>query len=429
MQAVSLYDYLNIEVEDISISLTGKELGNLGDDKNSLRKAAINYYKKNIQGQTINHSYLGEVQFSNKGIKKIINSSADGTKLKFLPKLKEIIEKGEISKLHQPIKHRTDGIIGFRYIKTLINLNEEYKTVIVNIAQNAFGHLFYNLNYEAKIVDVLPARTRVGSSTISNNIISDENKNLNPTQNIIELSGNSNHIPYDKTNLVYKAAELFLQKANLVDFIIKIHIEKNIPVAAGLAGGSSNAAGTLWGLNKLFNDILNNSELHELASQIGSDLNFCLEGGTQIATSRGEVLSEISTPDLNIAIIKPKNLFISAKEAYEKWDALFGTTRHCEQNEAIHLLSNRKWIASSQAPRNDIYNHLEDAILSDYPEIQEIKDYLIKKGCKNVLMSGSGPSVFGIYEGEIDLLDANPDWEYFKVKSVNCGISLIHKQF
>jgi len=68
-------------------------------------------------------------------------------------------------------------------------------------------------------------------------------------------------------------------------------------------------------------------------------------------------------------------------------------------------------------------NHLEDAIIPDYPEIQEIKNYLIQKGCKNALMSGSGPSVFGIYEGELDLSDAKPYWECFKVKTIDFGIS------
>jgi len=419
MQAVSLYDYLNIDVEEVAIDLASKELDDFCNDLKSLRKSAINYYKKNIQGQSIEHPEIGEIQFSNKGIKKVINSSADETKLKFLPKLKEIIEKGAISELQQPIKNRNDGIIGFRYIKTTINLNGKNKTVIVNIAQNAFGHIFYNLNYDTKIVDVLPASTRAGSPTISNYIIPDENKILNPIQNIIELSGNSDQIPYDKTNLVYKAAELFLQKANLNGFKIKIYIEKNIPIAAGLAGGSSNAAGTLWGLNQLFNNILTSSEIHSLASQMGSDINFCLEGGTQVTTSRGEILSGISTPNLNIVIIKPKNLFISAKEAYTKYDKLSQKTKIkgleeiksaiCENNsDKIALLLN---------------NHLEESILPNYPKIQEIKGYLIQKGCKNALMSGSGPSVFGIYEDEIDLSDAKPDWECFKVKTIDAGVT------
>jgi 4-diphosphocytidyl-2-C-methyl-D-erythritol kinase len=238
-------------------------------------------------------------------------------------------------------------------------------------------------------------------------------------ENIIELSGNSDIIPYDKTNLVYKAAELFLKKAQIKNKKIKIYLEKNIPVAAGLAGGSSNAAGTLWGLNQLFQNILTNSELHELASRMGSDLNFCLEGGTQIATSRGEILSKICTSDLKIAIIKPKNLFISAKEAYVKYAAL------SQKPEIKGLEEIKSAIEENNADKiaNLLTNHLESSILPDYPEIVEIKNYLLKKGCKNVLMSGSGPSVFGIYEGEINFFDAKENWECFKVETVDFGVS------
>lgn len=246
-----------------------------------------------------------------------------------------------------------------------------------------------------------------------------EIENIDNTDNVIELSGNSKIIPYDKTNLVYKAAELFLNKADLTGKKIKIYIEKNIPVAAGMAGGSSNAAGALWGLNEFFGNILNYSEIHELASSMGSDINFCLEGGTQIATSRGEILSKISTPDLNIVIIKPKNLFISAKEAYTKFSELTQKPeiKDLEKMKEAILENNSDEIAKL------LSNHLENSILQDYPEIKEIKDFLMQKGCKNSLMSGSGPSVFGIYEGDMDLSDAKPDWECFKVNTISSGIT------
>lgn len=244
-------------------------------------------------------------------------------------------------------------------------------------------------------------------------------KKVETCENIVELSGNSDLIPYDKANLVYKAAELFLQKTNLTGFKVKINIEKNIPVAAGLAGGSSNAAGTLWGLNKSFSDILNSSEVHELASLMGSDLNFCLEGGTHITTSRGEILYKITTPKLNIVIIKPKNLFISAKEAYTKYDELSQKPEILgfEEIKSAIYENNHEKIAKL------LNNNLEEAILRDYPEIREIKDYLIRKGCKNALMSGSGPSVFGIYEGDIDLSDVKPQWECFKVNTIDLGVT------
>lgn len=316
---------------------------------------------------------------------------------------------------------------GFHEIQSIMQAVSLYDFLTIDVEDN-----------KTEIVDVLSAGTRAESSTISTNIITDENKNLNPSENIIELNGNSDQIPYDNKNLVYKAAEKFLDKANINGKKIKIYIEKNIPVAAGLAGGSSNAAGTLWGLNQIFENILSNSELHELAAQMGSDLNFCLEGGTQVATSRGEVLSPISTPDFKVVIIKPKNLFISAKEAYEKWDAIVLKGRtvilsdQARRWERENLSGVDILIDSHVSPTGFLRmtevlkNNLEDAILQDYPEIQEIKDYLMKKGCENTLMSGSGPSVFGIYENDIDLSDAKPDWECFKVKTINSGVSPTH---
>ena len=98
-------------------------------------------------------------------------------------------------------------------------------------------------------------------------------------QTRIILNGNSTEIPYDEKNIVYKAVKLFLQTCIPEPMQIEIYINKSIPVSAGLAGGSTNAAGTFFGLNKIFDNILSNTELHKLCAQLGSDLNFCLKGG------------------------------------------------------------------------------------------------------------------------------------------------------
>jgi len=236
--------------------------------------------------------------------------------------------------------------------------------------------------------------------------------------NKIELSGNSTLIPYDKNNIAFKSAELFLYKANLVGYEVKIDIQKNIPVAAGLAGGSSNAAGVLWGLNKIFKEILTKTELHQAASELGSDLNFCLKGGCCVATSRGEILSPITPPTLKIVIIKPKNIFISAKEAYIKF-SLLQNKRVCSELNSIKSAISTNNLSKISA---NLRNHLEDGILSDYPEISNVKKYLISKGCENALMSGSGSAVFGIYNGEIDFSDASSDWDVFSVQTIKTGV-------
>ncbi|EKE03470.1 MAG: hypothetical protein ACD_20C00199G0002 [uncultured bacterium] len=239
--------------------------------------------------------------------------------------------------------------------------------------------------------------------------------------NVIEISGNTPIIPYDKSNLAYISAQKFLEKTGTIRAKVSIHIEKNIPVAAGLAGGSSNAAGVLFGLNELFGKILDTELLSVLASQIGADVNFCLHGGTQFATLKGEKLQKIATPDLNIIIVKLKDLFISAKEAYVKYSKLDNKPeiRNTElMIEAIKENNARKIAAL-------LNNGLEAAILDDYPVIKGIKSYLIEKGCLNALMSGSGPSVFAICDKSIDLSEIRKMYdEVFEVSTISSGVTI-----
>lgn len=143
----------------------------------------------------------------------------------------------------------------------------------------------------------------------------------------IKLSGTSDEIPYNEKNLVYKAAKLFLDRVGF-SAEIEIFIEKNIPVSAGLAGGSTDAAGTLYGLNELFEQPLSRAELHELCAKLGSDLNFCLEGGRQKTSGRGEILESLPFEEFSVSLIKPVNLGISAKEAYAKFSAKLNTSPH-----------------------------------------------------------------------------------------------------
>jgi len=220
---------------------------------------------------------------------------------------------------------------------------------------------------------------------------------VGPGYNEINLAGNSSQIPYDETNLVYKAAELFLEKIGIKNQCIDIYIEKNIPVAAGLAGGSSDAAAVLRGLNEIYDNPLSSGDLHSIASQLGSDVNFCLEGGTCLAIGRGEKIERIAFQDLKFVLIKPKNLFISAKEAYQRYAELENRTGRCGE---------------------EYYNDLEQAIMPIYPQISEMKALLLNIGCKNALMSGSGPTVFGVHDGEVDTGGLPEEYEVFKVHSV-----------
>lgn len=194
----------------------------------------------------------------------------------------------------------------------------------------------------------------------------------------IKLSGNSTEIPYNEKNLVHKACMKFFEKAQIQNVSVDIYIEKNIPVEAGLAGGSTDAAAAFFALNKLFDFPLNDEEIEELCASLGSDLNFCLNGGTAICTGRGEKTRKIKTNNCSLTLIKPLGFGISAKEAYTKFAQMKDKTvpNFTEKMEADF---NKKYL----------YNSLEKAVINDYPELLEIKTKV-----ENSMMSGSGPTFF-----------------------------------
>ena len=222
-------------------------------------------------------------------------------------------------------------------------------------------------------------------------------------QTSVELSGNSSEIPYNEKNLVYKAADLFLKETGLKNCSIKINIEKNIPIAAGLAGGSTDGAGTILGLNLLFDNILPKEKMHELCAKLGSDLNVCLEGGCLHATMRGEKVERLPYLSMPVTLIKPKKLGISAKEAYTKYAAKSEKPKYFMTEKMIDALKN------GQDIREFLYNDLEYAVFDDYRELQYIKSKLPKS-----IMSGSGSTYF-------ILDDINTDFseEYQVIKNLH----------
>lgn len=200
--------------------------------------------------------------------------------------------------------------------------------------------------------------------------------------NKIYLSGSSKEIPYDKTNLVYKACMLFLEKSGINDVEIAVHIDKNIPISAGLAGGSTDGAGLIYGLNELLM-VFDKNKLESLCAQLGSDLNVCLNGGCMLATSRGEVTQQLPVAKKEVTLIKPIKLGISAKEAYTKYSLKKQKNKNDMTEKMIDALRQKQEIVPF------LFNDLEYAVFDDYPELQTIK-----KAYPEAIMSGSGSTYF-----------------------------------
>ena len=230
----------------------------------------------------------------------------------------------------------------------------------------------------------------------------------------IILSGTSDEIPYNEKNLVHKACLLFLEETKLPAHRISVFIEKNIPVAAGLAGGSTDAAGMLYGLNKLFDEPLSRKELHKLCAKLGSDLNLCLEGGRQKTSGRGEILEPMEFEEFEVSLIKPENLGISAKEAYTKFSEKITNYSPLAGSNPPTLTLPLEGGGLGWGARDAYPNDLEWAVIDDYKELQEIKKLYPKS-----VMSGSGSTYFGI---DTEFKPQKGFWIKNNLKSIPYGV-------
>ena len=213
----------------------------------------------------------------------------------------------------------------------------------------------------------------------------------------ITIKSTSDEIPLDCNNLVYKASNLIKKTFN-INKGVEIHIKKNIPVAAGMAGGSSNAAAALVGLNKLWNLNLSNQQLEKIGLKLGADVPFCINGGAVLASGIGEELTPIKglTKDVCILVCKP-DLFVSTKEVYE-----------CIDSKDIDKRPNNKFLIEclknedTRQLAENMFNVLEGVTMDKHPVIQQIKDIMTNNRALGAMMSGSGPTVFGLYENRED---------------------------
>ncbi len=212
----------------------------------------------------------------------------------------------------------------------------------------------------------------------------------------ISIESNEGKLPCDCNNLIYKAAEKFSQKTALPPQW-RFRVDKRIPLSSGLGGGSSNAATVLLMLNQFYQFPLSSSQLVEISSGIGSDVPFFLYGGTAFGQGRGEIISELPFPgSISIVLINP-GFGVSTAKIYHRLNWVLTSDRMISNIPPV-LPAKMQWSVLIQSIKND----LESVVLAEYPEIGEIKQWLLQQGADTAAVSGSGGTVFGIFFSKED---------------------------
>ena len=228
---------------------------------------------------------------------------------------------------------------------------------------------------------------KVGSSTAVGS------GNITNKPSIIITATNDPSLSLGEDNLIYKAARLLMDRFSITDGV-RISLTKEIPIAAGMAGGSSDCAATLKGINELFELGLSEEELREIGVTLGADVPYCIMGGTALSEGIGEILTRLpDIPKVTFLIAKPE-FGISTKEAYGAFDSILeDEVKHPDIDGMVEAV--RSGDLSGITER--LGNVLEQASIPAHPQIDEIKKIMVENGAEAALMSGSGPTVFGIF--------------------------------
>lgn len=207
----------------------------------------------------------------------------------------------------------------------------------------------------------------------------------------IVIQSDHEELPVDGSNLIYKAADLLMRDKGITEGV-KITLTKRIPIAAGMAGGSSDAAATMHGVNELFGMGYSIQELQELGVKLGADIPYCLVGGTMLSEGIGEILTPLpAPPDCFLVVAKP-DINVSTAFVYGNLHA-DRLTYHPDIDGIVRALQ----ADNLRGITDRLGNVLETVTVKEYPIIEEIKELMRSMGAENALMSGSGPSVFGIF--------------------------------
>ena len=238
---------------------------------------------------------------------------------------------------------------------------------------------------------------------------------LTRTEEGITVTTDTEELPTDDNNLIYKAAKIMMETYH-IEGGIHIHLKKNIPIAAGMAGGSTDAAATFKGINRLYDLDCTLEELMKLGVKVGADVPYCILGGTALAEGIGEKLTSLNpSPDCYVLVAKPP-INVSTKYVYEHLDA-----EGIEEHPDIDGMVGAIWEESLQGILDRMGNVLENVTEKKYPIIGELKNEMKELGALNSLMSGSGPTVFGIF---IDERIAREAFETLKKENPECQVFL-----
>lgn len=217
------------------------------------------------------------------------------------------------------------------------------------------------------------------------------------TKIMLSVSGNADLVA-DRRNLAWRAAECFLQYANLTADV-QITVQKHIPMSAGLAGGSADAAAVLRALNHLCGEVLSTDALCKIGLTLGADVPFCIRGGTMLAMGVGEVLERIPQMPSCTLVVAVGGEGVSTPQAYAALDEKYSFFKHrCAEPDHVDALIDF-WKSDALAASCDcFYNIFEDVVPARNAEVDTIKRLMRHGGAIKAMMSGSGPSVFGVFE-------------------------------
>lgn len=230
---------------------------------------------------------------------------------------------------------------------------------------------------------------------------------INRIENGIELSCDKSYVPNDEKNIAYKAAKLFIDTYNIKDGV-SIAINKNIPVAAGLAGGSTDAAAVLKAMRDIFNIDVSDERLMELGIKLGADVPYCILGGTALCEGIGEKITPLKPFKDKILILVKPNFGVSTKEVYKSFD-IEKAFKHPETEKLIEAMES----GDLQFISDNMKNLLENVTSRKHTILKNIKDSMNRYGALGSMMSGSGPTIFAFFE---DMLKAQLCFEYMKEK-------------